>query len=100
MIRCDPSKADPRFVFFNLFGRFVEKQIERLLAGSNYPAISNKDVAELRLKMPDVAEQKAISGVIFDMNLEVIHQMEMLAKLRRLKTGMMQQLLTGKIRLL
>lgn len=100
VIRCDPSKADPRFVFFNLFGRFVEKQIERLLAGSNYPAISNKDVAELRLKMPDVAEQKAISGVIFDMNLEVIHQMEMLAKLRRLKTGMMQQLLTGKIRLL
>ncbi len=99
VIRCNPSKANPTFVFFNLFGGFVERQIERLLAGSNYPAISNKDVAALQLKMPDVEEQQALAEVIFDMDSDVNRQTAKLAKLRHLKTGMMQQLLTGKIRL-
>jgi type I restriction enzyme, S subunit len=100
VIRCDMSKADPRFVFFNLFGGFVEKQIERLLAGSNYPAISNKDVADIRLKMPDVAEQSAIAEVIYDMDDDLNGQVAQLEKLRKVKAGMMQQLLTGKIRLI
>lgn len=93
------TQADPKFVFFNLFGGFVEKQIERLLAGSNYPAISNKDVAAIEIKAPNVEEQRSIAEVIFDMDTDLNRQIAKLAKLRDLKTGMMQQLLTGKIRL-
>ena len=46
------------------------------------------------------AEQTAIANVLSDMDTEISALETKLAKYRKLKTGMMQQLLTGKIRLI
>ena len=46
----------------------------------------------------DVAEQTAIATVLSDMDAEIRVLEEKLAKYKLLKIGMMQQLLTGKIR--
>lgn len=48
---------------------------------------------------PTKAEQSAIAEVLSDMDEDISVQESKLTKLRGLKTGMMQQLLTGKIRL-
>ena len=48
---------------------------------------------------PSKAEQTAIANVLSDMDTEISALETKLAKYRTLKTGMMQQLLTGKIRL-
>ena len=48
---------------------------------------------------PDKDEQEAIAVVATDLDSDLNQNEEKLDKLRRLKTGMMQQLLTGKIRL-
>ena len=48
---------------------------------------------------PSKAEQTAIANVLSDMDTEISALETKLAKYRKLKTGMMQQLLTGKIRL-
>ena len=48
---------------------------------------------------PSKDEQTAIANVLSDMDTEISALETKLAKYRKLKTGMMQQLLTGKIRL-
>jgi type I restriction enzyme S subunit len=54
----------------------------------------------LRLAWPaDLAEQKAIASVLSDMDSELEEIEAKLAKARQVKQGMMQELLTGRIRL-
>lgn len=55
---------------------------------------------EFNIKCPELAEQKIISQTISDMDAEIEALEKKLSKYKDLKTGMMQQLLTGKIRLL
>ena len=49
--------------------------------------------------MPPVEEQSAIATLLSDMDAEIAALEARLAKARRLKQGMMQELLTGRIRL-
>ena len=57
-------------------------------------------VKSYRINMPsDTAEQKAIASILSDADAEIKAMEEELAKYRQVKQGMMQQLLTGKIRL-
>ena len=48
---------------------------------------------------PTKAEQTAIATILSDMDAEIAALEEKLAKARQLKQGMMQELLTGKTRL-
>jgi type I restriction enzyme S subunit len=49
--------------------------------------------------LPPEPEQKAISDVLRDIDIEIIELEARKLKAAQLKQGMMQQLLTGKIRL-
>ncbi len=53
----------------------------------------------LKVTLPSPDEQVSISEILSDMDSEVIAFEKKLEKTRNLKQGMMQQLLTGKIRL-
>jgi type I restriction enzyme S subunit len=48
---------------------------------------------------PDPAEQTAIAAILSDMNSEIAALEGKLAKARQVMQGMMQELLTGRIRL-
>jgi type I restriction enzyme S subunit len=99
VLRCKPEKADPVYVYFHLFADDVGRQIESLIAGSNYPAVNSSDVRALHIPLPPLSEQRAIASVLSDMETEIITMGERLKKTRTLKQGMMQELLTGRIRL-
>ena len=100
VLRCKDSLSVPEFLFAHLLGSVVNKQIEAVLAGSNYPAISSCDVALVEIPCPPtVREQVAVGTVLSDMDAEIATLERRLDKVRALKQGMMQQLLTGKIRL-
>jgi Restriction endonuclease S subunits len=98
-LRCNGDLADPSYVYFHLFGDLINKQIESLLTGSNYPAISSRDVRSLEIPVPALPEQREIASILRSMEEEVCSLTERLEKTFALKQGMMQQLLTGKIRL-
>ncbi len=51
------------------------------------------------LQLPPLPEQQAIAAVLSDMDTEIESLEEQLGKTRALKQGMMQELLTGRIRL-
>ena len=58
-------------------------------------------ISEIVINVPaDINEQNAITEIIFDMDNEISTLEQKLAKCQKLKQGMMQQLLTGKIRLI
>ena len=61
--------------------------------------IAAKSLAELRLTLPPLAEQTAIAAVLSDMDAEIAALEARREKTRALKQGMMQELLTGRIRL-
>lgn len=61
--------------------------------------ISAGALAQIELRVPQIDEQKAIAAILLDWDEDLSIETDKLAKLNRLKTGMMQQLLTGKIRL-
>jgi len=100
ILRCNSELADPIYVYFHLFGAFINKQIEALLTGSNYPAINSRDVRSLELPVPHLSEQKEMAKILISMENELISLTQRLEKAALLKQGMMQQLLTGKIRLI
>ena len=92
--------CDPGFLFFHLLGHVVNKQIRKILAGSNYPAINGRDVGRLEIPFPpQVQEQQAIAEALSDIDAEIAALELRFAKVRALRQGMMQQLLTGRIRL-
>jgi len=98
-LRCNGDLADPSYVYFHLFGDFINKQIKALLTGSNYPAINSRDVRSLEIPVPALPEQKEITRILSSMEDELISLAQRLEKASSLKLGIMQQLLTGKIRL-
>ena len=51
------------------------------------------------MKLPNVSEQKAITTVLSDMDTEIEALEHRRDKARQIKQGMMQELLTGRTRL-
>lgn len=74
----------------------------RLLAkasGSTFPELSKAETAALQPPVPSLDEQRAIARVLAHMDDERVAFEARREKTRQLKQGMMQALLTGRIRL-
>jgi len=99
VIRCDERSVNSRYVYAHFFGTDVTRQIDKIIAGSNYPAISSGDVRRLTLPFPSLEEQTAIATALSDMDTEIEALERRRDKARQIKQSMMQQLLTGRVRL-
>ena len=79
---------------------YIEKEWAKRSAGSTFDSIKSDELSATLVVVPSSKdEQSAIANVLSDMDTEIATLETKLAKYRKLKTGMMQQLLTGKIRL-
>jgi type I restriction enzyme S subunit len=67
--------------------------------GTKVSGISKTNIVKLTLPVPSVAEQTAIAAVLSDMDAELSALVARRDKTRDLKQAMMQELLTGKTRL-
>jgi len=77
----------------------VREALVRMATGVSVYGISKSNVRTISLAVPDIDEQKAIAAVLSDMEAEITALEARLAKTRDLKQGMMQELLTGRTRL-
>ena len=100
VIRFFEEKLCPGYLYQHLFSSVINNQIEMLISGSNYPAINSGDVKQLKVQIGSVEEQTAIASILSDMDAEIQVLEQRLGKTRQIKQGMMQELLTGKTRLL
>ncbi len=97
--RSNTAASSSAFVFY-LFqtGRY-RNYINNLLAGSSINNLSPRSIESLEFQIPRMPEQAAISSVLSDMDAELTALEARRDKTRALKQGMMQELLTGRIRL-
>ena len=77
-----------------------KNSILKLVKGSTVFHLYANDLAKLEVCLPDFKEQVAIAQVLTDMDIEIEQLEQKLAKYRMVKQGMMQELLTGKTRLI
>ena len=61
--------------------------------------INMGDIGDVPVSVPALSEQTAIATILSDMDAEIAALEAKLAKARQLKQGMMQELFTGRIRL-
>ena len=85
------------FLYYSL----VHKNILRFLASGTRAKLNKSEMYKIEVDMPDNKnEQIAIAEALSDMDVEIGTLGEMLKKARQIKQGMIQELLTGRIRLI
>jgi type I restriction enzyme S subunit len=92
-----PTSA--RFVCYALQARHVHRQIKLLTNSSSQGNIGMGEIGLIEIPLPELDEQTAIAAVLSDMDAEIAALEARRDKTRALKLGMMQELLTGRIRL-
>jgi type I restriction enzyme, S subunit len=99
-IRVNDAAVSPAYVFHWLSQPGVRQHLGTIMTGQAYPQISLKQVRETQIPLGSLAEQTAIAAVLSDMDAELATLESRRDKTRSLKQGMMQELLTGRIRLI
>ena len=87
-----------RFDFYALQTGAIGRQIKLLTNASSQGNIGMSDIGMLEIPVPSLSEQEAIAAVLSDMDAELAALEARRDKTRALKQGMMQELLTGRIR--
>ena len=89
------------FIYQTLVKMDEDGYWKRLAAGSTFESINSDVISNAEIAVPqDVDEQEKLGAYFHNLdNLITLHQRK-LDKAKKIKQGMMQQLLTGKIRLL
>ncbi|MGU5536628.1 restriction endonuclease subunit S [Aeromonas caviae] len=99
VIRPKNNSFVPRYLFYVLTSRLFNDFMNQITAGSTITHLYQKDFVNFEFSAPNIEEQTAIATILSDMDNELQALTQKLEKARALKQGMMQQLLTGKIRL-
>lgn len=78
---------------------YLRVRISLEVAKSNTPYIRKDTISNMDIAIPSLKEQTAIASILSDMDSEIEALEQKLEKSRQIKQGMMQELLTGRIRL-
>lgn len=91
--------ASPIFCKYMLQGPVGKHQVAAFIKGAAQPGLNCGDVENFLLPLPSLIEQSAIAEFLSAVDAEIYSLGEKVTKIRMLKQGMMQVLLTGQIRL-
>lgn len=86
---------NPKFICY-ILGTVASKHVSRNLAN---PKLMNEPMKNIELAIPSLLEQERIANILSDMDAEIETLEQKLAKAKQIKQGLMQELLTGRIRL-
>ncbi len=101
IIRVDSLKIDSRIIASLILSDEGQRQIDSFQAGGNREGLNFTQVKALRFSLPETKEeQTSIANILCDMDGNIKKLEQRLNKTQQLKQGMMQELLTGRTRLL
>ena len=91
-------RINPEYLYYHL--SFIEEDVKDMGQTGTQSNLSKQIVQDFMVKLPsDIKEQQAIATILSDMDKEISDLEAQRDKYRLLKSGMMQKLLTGQIRL-
>lgn len=94
-----PTKSSSQFLGYLMNHATVVAQKSKMGQGDAVVHISARNLSRLVMSLPPYDEQTAIADVLSDMDAEILALEKRRDKTRLLKQGMMQELLTGRTRL-
>ncbi len=94
------DKYIPKFICYLFQTDEIKKQIKLLTNSSSQGNLGMGDIGKIEFFSPPKLEQTAIAVILSGMDTEIERLESELTKYRNIKQGMMQTLLTGKIRLI
>ena len=95
LVLASKRECDLRFIT-----EFINNVVDFALESTGVPQLTAPQISKYTVALPPTkAEQEAIATVLADMDAEITALEAKLSKARQLKQGMMQELLTGRIRL-
>lgn len=100
VVRPKLTKCLPRFLFYILTSSYFDDFVKLITAGSTIVHLYQKDFVNFKFYVPhNIEEQSAIANILADLDAELAKLNLKLDKFKNIKQGMMQELLTGKTRL-
>lgn len=97
-LRADPGAALNGFISLVLGCPWTRSELQRLAQGVTRDRVNLRNLMEFRLALPRVDEQAAAVMRVLSLKLRTAAEHDALAKLRSIKLGLMEDLLTGRIR--
>ena len=92
------TKLETSFLYLVLnYPLFVNK-IKSLSASSAMPALNFSSLSKIRIFIPPLAEQQKIADILTSIDDSIQQQQRELQQTQNLKKSLMQDLLTGKVR--
>ncbi len=98
LIIFSPQGGDSIFLSYIINSAFVRKQIRAFGQGQSVVHLYSRDIEKLKIHLPPFTEQTRIAAILNAADAELRQTEVYLEKLKTQKRGLMQQLLTGKVR--
>jgi len=94
----DTSKVDRQFLFCTFTGEYFRQQLSHSLIGTDQPYIRTPILLRIKIPLPPVPEQQRIAKILYEVDKKLELERREKASLERVKRGLMDLLLTGKVR--
>lgn len=98
-VRPNQGKLIPAFLAASVTTKSYWNWVRLMSMRSGQPGINANEYASFPLRLPRIEEQSAIATILSDMGAELVTLEARRDKTRQIKQGIMQELLSGKIRL-
>ncbi|WP_083538512.1 restriction endonuclease subunit S [Holdemania sp. Marseille-P2844] len=92
-------EIDAVYAFYYFLSESGQQQIRNVTKGGAQATVTIEDIREFTIPYPNLKERTMIAQTLSDMDSEIEQLEKKLAKYQQIKQGMMQELLTGRIRL-
>lgn len=100
LLRGDKSLLADGFKGYLQYIPALRQALIKAATGISVYGISKNNIKKISVRLPETVEQQAIATVLSDMDAEIILLEEQREKIVAIKQGMVQELLTGKTRLI
>ena len=99
-VRPTREKIYSPYLSYQFHSEPFKQRVRNVAVGQTMASINTQILCGAKVAVPrSKAEQEAVGAILSDTDTEITALEEKLAKIRLLKHGMMQELLTGKVRL-
>lgn len=88
----------PEYLKYYFMSDLFNKYLKQFSTGTTVTGISQKSLAFLKIPLPSLEEQEKISRTLLQYDSKLLNDNQYLKELKNLKSGLMQQLLTGQVR--
>ncbi|EMT44988.1 restriction endonuclease subunit S [Anoxybacillus flavithermus] len=92
------ATLDDRYKEYCFSNPLVRKQFIRIATGATVYGISKTSIKQIKIPVPPIEEQRTIAKALKGLDNKIRNEKEKLEPLINIKKGLMQVLLTGKVR--